>query len=252
MIDIFFIDIQVQTVDGFMLPACWTHTVNDGLDEEGNPINERIEALSAWQGLFCPPVIGNTEDGKHVFHLMGTTQQADLLEAADVLLARSYYGFQAIHPLIAARCAEAEYELPDGEQGRCKVADLPAWARVLAVRAPSKYLGLESPTVPDPPEEKLFPTQILEVSQADIGIMQMKEAVKIPAILWIKQNPTGTAYDLIAAIAAQYDEPHAGAGQALLAVYIQNSLRAGLIQEGTWEAFRDFIVATPTEQLEAF
>ena len=251
MIDIFFIDIQVQTVDGFMLPACWTHTVNDGLDEQENPINSRLEFIPEWAGFHCPPTIGMATDGGSVFHFMGTTQQADALEAAGVLLARDYFSFQVLHPALAARCVEVEYVL-NGEPGRCKFVDLPEGATVQAIRAPSKYLGVESPTVPDPPVEGLFPTQILEVSQADIGIMQMKEAVKAPAIAWIKTHPDGIDYDLIAAIAAQYDEPHAGAGQALLAVYIQNSLRAGLIQEGTWEAFRDFIVATPTEQLEAF
>jgi hypothetical protein len=239
MIDIFFKSRPVS-IEGRTVPECWTQTVE-----------EVVTVLPEWGGFHCPPSIGTALDGDTIFHLMGTTQQADLLEAAGVLLGRDYYGFQALHPDLASRCAEAEYEL-NGEPGRCKVCDLPPGASVNAVRAPSKYLGVESPTVPDPPEEKLFPTLILEVSQADIGIMQMKEAVKIPAITWIKQNPTGTAYDLIAAIAAQYDEPHAGAGQALLAVYIQNSLRAGLIQEGTWEAFRDFIVATPVEQLEAF
>ena len=252
MVDIFFIDSQVQTVDGFMLPECWTHTVNDGLDEEGNPINERIEALSAWQGLFCPPVIGNTEDGKHVFHLMGSTQQADLLEAAGVLLARSYYEFQAIHSQLAARCAEAEYELPDGEQGRCKVADLPAGARVLAVRAPSKYLGLESPTVPDPPQEKLFPTQVLEVSNLDTEFMRLKEEVKIFAIPWIKANPACTEAACLGAVEENLSPEHEGAARIMWRKYAENALSKGWISDISFTSLRDLIVSVPANQLQEY
>lgn len=239
MIDIFFKSRPVS-VEWRTVPECWTQTVD-----------EVVTVLPEWDGFHCPPAIGTTLDGDIVYHLMGTTQQADVLESVGVLLGRDYYSFQSIHPDLAARCAEAEYEL-NGEQGRCKVADIPSGARVVAVRAPSKYLGVDSPTTPEPPEEKLFPTQVLEISQADVGIMEMKDAVKVPAIEWIKQHPDGDVYDLLAYIAAIYDEPHAGAVQALLSVYIRNSLRAGLIQEGTWEAFRDFVVATPVEMLEAF
>lgn len=250
MIDIFFLD-AIQTVDGRQVPKCWTEKVNDGLDGEGNPINERLAVRPEWDGLHCPPVIGYDVTGDAVYHFMGTTQQADLLASAGVLLARDYYSFQVRYPELASRCVEVEYLL-NGEQGRCKYADLPNLAVVTAIRAPSKYLGVESPTAPDPPQEGLFPTQVLEVSQADIGIMEMKEIVKVPAITWIKTHPDCTDYDLIAAIAAQYDEPHAGAGQALLAVYIRNAHRAGLIPEANWEAFRAFIVNTPVEMLEAF
>lgn len=239
MIDIFFKSSPVS-VEGRAVPKCWTRTVD-----------EVIEVLPEWNGFHEPAKIGTAVDGDTVYHLIGTTQQADLLDTDGALLGRDYYSFQAIHPLIASRCCEAEYDI-NGETGRCKLCDLPAGARVNAVRAPSKYLGVDSPTVPDPPAESLFPTQVLEISQADIGIMEMKEAVKVPAIGWIKQNPDGDVYDLLAYIGAVYDEPHAGAGQALLAVYIRNSMRAGLIQEATWEAFRDFIVSTPVEMLEAF
>ena len=97
-------------------------------------------------------------------------------------------------------------------------------------------------------------TQALAVAENRCATTQERLTAPRRRVLELLLEADGPqkAYDLIAAIAAQYDEPHAGAGQALLAVYIQNSLRAGLIQEGTWEAFRDFVVATPFEQLEAF
>ena len=84
MIDIFFIDDKFQTSDGVMLPDCWTTELNDGLDENGELINPRIEPLPEWQGLFCPPVIGTAGPGEYVFHLMGSTQQAALLETLQI------------------------------------------------------------------------------------------------------------------------------------------------------------------------
>ena len=53
MIDIFFIDNKVQA--DYIVPECWTHAVADGTDEDGEPINLRIEVKEEWRGLFKPP-----------------------------------------------------------------------------------------------------------------------------------------------------------------------------------------------------
>lgn len=251
MPDIFFADQPSTLLDptGKPYPQCWTEQVETPA-EEGEPTQETILKASRQAYPWAPAIIGTLSDGRNVYFELAS--DAIEYEQAGVFLARSYYELAALYPDIARRCSEVEYTLGDGTPGRCKVADLPEGATVQGIYAPVKYLGVDSPIEPAQPKDGLFPTAIREISQADAGMMEMKEAVKVPAIGWIKQNPTGDVYDLLAYIAAIYDEPHAGAGQALLSIYIRNSLRAGLIHEGTWEAFRDFIVATPTEQLEAF
>lgn len=252
MSDIFFADLPSTLLDptGKPYPSCWTEQVEVPPEvEEGEPAIETVLRPSRQAYPWAPATIGTLSDGRNVYFELAA--DATDYEQAGVFLARSYYELAALHPDIARRCSEVEYVL-DGAPGRCKVSSLPEGATIHGVWAPVKYLGIESPIEPAQPKDGLFPTKIQEISQADAGMMEMKNAVKVPAIGWIKQNPTGDVYDLLAYIAAIYDEPHAGAGQALLSVYIKNSLRAGLIQNGTWEAFRDFIVSTPVEQLEAF
>ena len=39
---------------------------------------------------------------------------------------------------------------------------------------------------------------------------------------------------------------------AMLAIYVTGAYQKELIQAPTFEVFRDFVVATPVEQLEAF
>lgn len=198
---------------------------------------------------WAPAVIGSLEDGRNVYFELAADSSE--YEANGTLLARSYYELAALHPEISARCAEVEYEM-DGERGRCKLSDLTPGAIFKGIYAPVKYLGINSPTEPEQPKDGIFPTHIREVSQVDAGMILMKDAVKPAAIAWIKAHPDCTDYDLVSWIGAEQGEPYAGATMAMLAIYVAGAFEKGLIQAQTFEAFRDFVVATPVEALEAF
>lgn len=252
MSDIFFADSPSTLLDptGKPYPQCWTEQVEvPPTEPEGEPSMETILKASRQAYPWAPAIIGTLSDGRNVYFELAADSTE--YEQDGVFLARSYYELAALYPDIARHCSEAEYSL-DSVPGRCKVADLPEGATVQGIYAPVKYLGVESPTEPAQPKDGLFPTQIREISQADAGIILMKDTVKAEAIVWIKANPNCTDYDLVAWIGAQYGEPYAGAAMAMLAIYVSGAYGKGLISEPTFEAFRDFVVATPVEELEAF
>lgn len=248
MIDIFFKS-ECITFDGQEVPDCWTYLLEE-TDEENNTTTKLI-MKSEWEGYFKPPIIGTDIDGKYIFHFFGTNEQAELYKSYGCLLGKGYYEFQSLHPDIAKRCVEADYEL-NGEIGYSKLHEVPENATIIAIRAPSQYLGINHQFEPEQPKEKIFTTQVLEVSQMIIGLMKMAYVIKPDAIDWIKNNPNCIDYDLIAWIAAKYGEPYGGQAQAMIYVYIQGAYKKGLIQNQTFETFRDFVVSCPIEQLNEF
>lgn len=252
MSDIFFVDQPSTMLDptGKSYPQCWTEQVEiPPAEENGEPGMETVLKVTYQAYPWAPAVIGTLVDGRNVYFELASDSAE--YEQSGVFLAKSYYELAALYPDIARHCSEAEYVL-DGVPGRCKVADLPEGAIVHSVYAPVKYMGVESPTEPQQPVDGLFPTQIKEISQVDAGMIRMKDTVKVAAMAWIKAHPTCTETDLVTWIGTQYGAPYAGACTAMLAIYIQGAFAKGLIQEQTFNAFRNFIVLTPAEQLEAF
>lgn len=235
---------------GKAYPQCWTEQVESPPAEpEGDPTLETVLKISRQAYPWAPTVIGTLDDGRNVYFELAS--DANEYISNGTFLARSYYELAVLHPDIARNCSEAEYIL-NVSHGRCKVSELTAGATVQGVYAPVKYLGVDSPTEPAQPPDGLFPTQIREISQADAGMILMKDAVKPVAMQWIKAHPDCSDYDLVAWIGSQQGEPYAGATMAMLAIYIQGAFQKGLIPAATFEAFRDFVVQTPVEQLEAF
>jgi hypothetical protein len=232
MIDIFFKDI-INT--DCLCPDSWVEF------EEHEDGSKTPYIAEEWTSTPMPPVIGVAPDGEKIFHLLGTSEQAELLDGYGVLLGRGYYMFQSLHPEMAGLCAEAEYEL-NGVPGRCKVAMLPEGAVVKGVYAPSLYLGVNSPTEPLPPE--------VSISVIDKALQETKERLKPFSIGYIKTHPSCTDSTLLTAITNQYGAEDAGLAKKLIALYVQGSFEQGYIQEATFVAFRNWIVTTPEEILE--
>jgi len=96
----------------------------------------------------------------------------------------------------------------------------------------------------------LFPVDFKAVSQTDQALIALKDQVKPLAMSFIKANPTCLTGDLYAYFAG-IDMALAHMSLALCSIYQGGAAQAGLISQNTWEALRDWIVATPTEQILA-
>jgi hypothetical protein len=102
--------------------------------------------------------------------------------------------------------------------------------------------------IPDPPGP-LFPMSVGYVSQTDQAIMAMKATVKPALIDFIQANAACTYAETLAFIEGGFGASFRGLVEALTPVYTQGAYAGGLILEATFDAFRDWIVATPREIL---
>jgi hypothetical protein len=89
------------------------------------------------------------------------------------------------------------------------------------------------------------------MSRVEIGLAEIKDALKQAAIEYIKQNQSCSETDLQGFINAQFPEEYAAMFKTMLALYSSGAFNAGLIPENTFEAFRAFDVNTPIDALEA-
>lgn len=253
MADTFFIDTPSSLLDprGIPYPACWTEEVEVTPATETEPAVTETRLKATHQAYPWTPAVIGMAFGSNVYFDLGDAFTQDYRDAG-LYLAGSYYELSALHPDIAVNCTDAEYTL-DGEPGRCKVADLPLGATVTGIFAPVKYLGVEAPTNPPAQESNpLFPTAIKEISTADSQLIQMKEVVKSPAISWIKEHPECTDAELTAWVRSEYGDVYAGIAVGLVAIYMQGAFEKGLVADDSWETFRDWVVATPADVLNAF
>jgi hypothetical protein len=199
----------------------------------------------------APPVIGTLIDGRKVYFELCDGVNP-IYKEEGVFLASSYAMLQTVYPDVAKQCMEAEYIL-NGNQGRCKYTEVPKAATVLEIYAPVKYSGVESPTEPKQPDtDRVFPTRVKEVSQVDLGLIAMKNKIKPVAMEWIKSNPKCEDTELIEWLGKEFGRAFAGIVTAMLEIYITGASDEGLIPERSFAAFRDFVVNTPKEALEAF
>lgn len=97
--------------------------------------------------------------------------------------------------------------------------------------------------------EPIPPVATIAVSNIDAGLIEAKERLKGFGIIQIKTNPLISEGDYFAAFDSAFDVPDAFVARKLLSLYIEGSFSQGFISEPTFNAFRDFVVATPVEIL---
>jgi len=90
------------------------------------------------------------------------------------------------------------------------------------------------------------------VSIIDQSFADRKETIKWVIVDYIKANPTLAQTDLLAWAETSFDAQEYLLTQYLLQEYINNAYTSGLTPAADYASFRDWVVATPTEVLQAF
>ena len=148
--------------------------------------------------------------------------------------------WQALSEEKAKRIAEFSTDLSLSETVRQAAVD--------RINAQVDIQGVRSFQIEDlNASDKQFPEYIDKISQAELYFRQIKNSVKTGAITFIKTNPECSEQDLIASFET---EQESAAMVLMLPYYISGAYGGELIAENTFDAFRDFVVATPVEQLE--
>lgn len=247
ILNVFFADTQVL-INGQPYPESWTTAYqNEVVGENEEVTREEVVILS---GLFAdypkrPDPVGTYRSRTVWYIAMDDVQEAAqlrLLKHNRLYLCASYEQMALIDPDLY----QGVMECYDAEGNRIKLKDYTGDVSQITIYAPVKIAGVEVQDRPADPEEQ-FPTMIDRMSQAELYLRQMKEAVKAKAIAFIKANPECSLDDLMQSLT--------GADSAMLTVmlpyYIQGAAQAGIIPEATFAAFRDFVAATPEDELVA-
>jgi len=98
---------------------------------------------------------------------------------------------------------------------------------------------------------RVFPIEKRNVSRVDISLSELKAALKVVAVAWIKENPKCTEAELHAYIATQFTKEQAALLYPMLLIYRTGAFDAGMTTANTFTVFRDFVVVTDTKALEA-
>lgn len=101
------------------------------------------------------------------------------------------------------------------------------------------------------PSTALFPGKIKHVSQTDQAMQDMKETLKPALVEFIKTNPACTMAEVEAYVETTFSYPFQHLIHVLAHIYIGGAAMKGLITTPTFEAFRDWVAATPVSQLMA-
>ena len=142
-------------------------------------------------------------------------------------------------------------EAPDAEAfALMMLQDLEKTVRLRQNFADYEAMKATPVEISDPPGP-LFPASVGYVSQTDAAIMAMKAAMKPVLVDYLKANTTCTYEDTLVFLEATLGAQYRSLTEAISPIYIQGAHQAGLIPEATFEAFRDWIVATPRETVLA-
>lgn len=98
----------------------------------------------------------------------------------------------------------------------------------------------------DPP---IFPTKFKEMSQLEQSLALMKDQIKPVAIQFIKENQGCTQEELLVDVSAKLTPLHGRLTEVLIYLYYAGAYEKSLIPESSFVALRDFIFATPIEEL---
>ncbi len=123
------------------------------------------------------------------------------------------------------------YALADGRRVTLEGFDGAEWDQMLAAAE-----AQEPEAAAEEPESG--------ISVIDDAMIEAKFALKREAIEFVKANPTASFEEVVALSANSLLN-----GAALLTLYQGGAFAQGLIPANTWEAFRAFLVAVPTERL---
>jgi hypothetical protein len=187
------------------------------------------------EGETRPPVIGQYQ-GQPVYHVLENDPvKIAALKALPEYLASGYLELTARHGDLALQILERK-----DDQGN-----------VIGYMAPHRFAGVDAQDEPAQPDET-FPTQVVFASQVDQAVIQLKARVKLHALAFIKANPACTLDAVLADTSANLDDAAAALLTVLMPIYIGGAFQAGLIAEGSFEAFRNFVAVHPEEVLLAF
>ena len=87
------------------------------------------------------------------------------------------------------------------------------------------------------------------VSAVDKELIATKDVLKIFGVTYLKTHPACTEAEYLAAFAANFPPPDAAMARKLVSIYVRGSREQGLISAATFDAFRDWVAATPIDIL---
>lgn len=87
------------------------------------------------------------------------------------------------------------------------------------------------------------------VSAVDKELITAKDVLKIFGVTYLKAHPACAEAEYLAAFDANFQPPDAAMARKLISIYVRGSRDQGLTSAATFEAFRDWVAATPIDIL---
>jgi hypothetical protein len=121
--------------------------------------------------------------------------------------------------------------------------------RAMLMEQHAPILSMIGKDIPMPVDPPMFPEEVKLVSGTDRALIALKNEVKPLTIAFIKDNPACDMEDILDYFSQNEASSHMAA--IICPIYQHGAAAAGLINDDTWMTFRDWIVATPLDQLLA-
>lgn len=87
------------------------------------------------------------------------------------------------------------------------------------------------------------------VSAVDKELIATKDVLKIFGVTYLKTHPACAEAEYLAAFDANFHPPDAAMARKLISIYVRGSRDQGLTGAATFDAFRDWVAATPIDIL---
>jgi hypothetical protein len=100
----------------------------------------------------------------------------------------------------------------------------------------------------DPPWP-LFPISVGYVSKTDAAIQALKTALKPVLVIYVKTHPACEMPEILTAIEGQLGAQFRALVEVMTPIYVAGAAQVGLIESPDFDLFRDWLVATPAEQI---
>ena len=98
-------------------------------------------------------------------------------------------------------------------------------------------------------DEVHLPSAEQSLSQVDEELISIKNELKVFGVTYMKMNPLCTEEEYSKAFVDTFGDANAGMAKKLLDIYITNAHKDGFTNEKSFNAFRDWVCATPVEIL---